>query len=37
LSSALQQEDIECGSCGLNNRKSPGQSATAIPIHGNAK
>jgi hypothetical protein len=37
LSPDLQQEEIEHGSCGLNNRKSPGQSATAVPILGKAK
>jgi hypothetical protein len=36
-SPVLQQEEIECSSCGLNNGKSPGQSATAIPILGKAK
>ncbi len=33
----LQREEIECGSCGLNNRKSPGWSATAVPILGKVK
>jgi hypothetical protein len=37
LSPDLQQEEIERGSCGLNNRKSPGRSATAILILGKAK
>jgi hypothetical protein len=37
LSPDLQQEELECGSCGLNSRQSPGQSATAVPILGKAK
>ena len=36
-SSGLHLEDIECGSCGLNMRKSPGRRATAIPILGKQK
>ncbi len=36
-SSFLHRDEIECGSRGLNSRKSPGQSATASPILGNAK
>ncbi len=37
LSSLLQAEDIQCGSCGLNIRVSPGCNGTAIPIWGKAK
>jgi hypothetical protein len=37
LSPDLQQKEILRGSCGLNNRKSPGQSATAGTTFGKAK